>query len=174
MGRGLNWKVKEGKEYYGPEADVAEYNDVFMRGEMALDTDGVWPSTINLARKNYAVMDSKGKIKLTGNSIKSKKLPLYIEEFLDKGIKLLLQGDGQAFVEYYYEYLQKIHNKEISLSKIAQRARVKLSLEDYQKRLTTKTKAGNSMSRMAHMELALQENLKVNLGDVIMLSLIHI
>jgi len=168
VGRGLNWKVKEGKEYYGPEADVAEYNDVFMRGEMALDTDGVWPSTINLARKNYAVMDSKGKIKLTGNSIKSKKLPLYIEEFLDKGIKLLLQGDGQGFVEYYYEYLQKIYDKEISLSKIAQRARVKLSLDDYKKRLSTKTKAGNSMSRMAHMELALQENLKVNLGDVIM------
>ena len=168
VGRGLNWKVKEGKEYYGPEADVAEYNDVFMRGEMALDTDGVWPSTINLARKNYAVMDSKGKIKLTGNSIKSKKLPLYIEEFLDKGIKLLLQGNGQGFVEYYYEYLQKIYDKEISLSKIAQRARVKLSLEDYKKRLSTKTKAGNSMSRMAHMELALQENLKVNLGDVIM------
>jgi DNA polymerase elongation subunit (family B) len=168
VGRGLNWKVKEGKEYYGPEADVAEYNDVFMRGEMALDTDGVWPSTINLARKNYAVMDSKGKIKLTGNSIKSKKLPLYIEEFLDKGIKLLLEGKGQDFVEYYYEYLQKIYDKEISLSKVAQRARVKLSLDDYKKRLSTKTKAGNSMSRMAHMELALQENLKVNLGDVIM------
>ena len=168
VGRGLNWKVKEGKEYYGPEADVAEYNDIFMRGEMALDTDGVWPSTINLARKNYAVMDSKGKIKLTGNSIKSKKLPLYIEEFLDKGVKLLLEGNGQGFVEYYYEYLQKIYNKEISLSKIAQRARVKLSLDDYKKRLTTKTKAGNSMSRMAHLELAIQNNLKVNLGDVIM------
>ena len=41
VGRGLNWKVKLGKEYYGPEADVAEYNDIFMRGEMALDTDGV-------------------------------------------------------------------------------------------------------------------------------------
>ncbi len=48
VGRGLNWKVKEGKEYYGPEADVAEYNDIFMRGEMALDTDGVWPSTMYL------------------------------------------------------------------------------------------------------------------------------
>jgi DNA polymerase elongation subunit (family B) len=168
VGRGLNWKVVLGKEYYGPEADVAEYNDIFMRGEMALDTDGVWPSCINLARKNYAVMDAKGKIKLTGNSIKSKKLPLYIEEFLDKGIKMLLEGNGQAFVEYYYEYLQKIFDKQIPLSKIAQRAKVKLSVDDYKKRLTTKTKSGNSMSRMAHMELAIQENLAVNLGDVIM------
>ena len=168
VGRGLNWKVKAGKVYKGPEADVAEYNDIFMRGEMALDTDGVWPSCINLARKNYAVMDAKGKIKLTGNSIKSKKLPLYIEEFLDKGIKLLLEGKGKDFVEYYYEYLQKIFNQQIPLSKIAQRAKVKLTLEDYKKRLTQKTKAGNTMSRMAHMELALQTGIGVNLGDVIM------
>jgi hypothetical protein len=139
-----------------------------MRGEMALDTDGVWPSCINLARKNYAVMDAKGKIKLTGNSIKSKKLPIYIEEFLDKGIKLLLQGDGKGFVEYYYEYIQIIYDKKIPLSKIAQRARVKLSIDEYNKRLTTKTKSGNSMSRMAHMELAIQNGLNVNLGDVIM------
>ena len=168
IGRGLNWKVKEGKEYTGPDADVAEYNDIFMRGEMALDTDGVWPSCINLARKNYAVMDAKGKIKLTGNSIKSKKLPLYIEEFLDKGIKYLLQGNGREFIEYYYEYLQRIFDQKIALSKIAQRAKVKMTLEDYKKRLNTKTKAGNSMSRMAHMELAIKNNLKVNLGDVIM------
>ena len=168
VGRGLNWKVKEGKVYKGPEADVAEYNDIFMRGEMALDTDGVWPSCINLARKNYAVMDAKGKIKLTGNSIKSKKLPLYIEEFLDKGIKMLLHGEGKEFIEYYYEYLTKIYDKKIPLSKIAQRAKVKLTIDDYIKRLSTKTKAGNSMSRMAHMELAIQNNINVNLGDVIM------
>jgi DNA polymerase elongation subunit (family B) len=168
IGRGLNWKVKEGKEFTGPEADVAEYNDTFMRGEMALDCDGTWPSCINLARKNYATMDYKGKIKLTGNSIKSKKLPLYIEEFLDVGIRLLLEGKGKEFVEYYYEYLQKIYDKQIPLSKIAQRARVKLSIDEYKKRLTTKTKAGNSMSRMAHMELAIQEGINVNLGDVIM------
>jgi DNA polymerase elongation subunit (family B) len=168
IGRGLNWKVKEGKEYTGPEADVAEYNDLFMRGEMALDTDGVWPSCINLARKNYAVMDAKGKVKLTGNSIKSKKLPIYIEEFLDKGIKMLLNGQGQEFVEYYYEYLQIIFDQKIPLSKIAQRAKVKLTVEDYKKRLTQKTKAGNSMSRMAHMELIIQNNLNVNLGDVVL------
>lgn len=168
VGRGLNWKVKAGKTYRGPDADVAEYNDIFMRGEMALDTEGVWPSCINLARKNYAVMDAKGKIKLTGNSIKSKKLPLYIEEFLDKGIDLLLKGNSKEFIEYYYEYLQKIFDQEIALSKIAQRAKVKLTLDDYKKRLTQKTKAGNSMSRMAHMELAIQNELSVNLGDVIM------
>jgi len=167
IGRGLNWKVKKDKEYTGADADVAEYNDIFMRGEMALDTDGVWPSCINVARKNYALMTDKGKIKLVGNTIKSKKLPLYIEEFLDKGLKLLLNGKGQEFVEYYYEYLEKIVSMKIPLKLIASRAKVKLSLDDYRVRCTQKTKAGSLMSRMAHMELAIRDGLNVNLGDVI-------
>jgi DNA polymerase elongation subunit (family B) len=168
IGKGLNWKVKEGKEYTGDDADVAEFNDIFMRGEMALDTDGTWPSCINLARKNYAVMEANGKIKLTGNTIKSKKLPLYIEAFLDKGVKLLLEGKGQEFIEWYYEYLQKIYDKDIPLKQIAQRAKVKLSIDDYKKRCGMKTKAGSLMSRMAHLELAIKHNLNVQLGDVIM------
>ena len=168
IGRGLNWKVKEGKEYTGAGADIAEYNDIFMRGEMALDNDGVWPSCINLARKNYALMTDSGKIKLVGNTIKSKKLPGYIEDFLDKGIKMLLNGQGKEFVEYYYEYLEKVHNQQIPLIKIAHRAKVNQTLDDYKFRCTQKTKAGSLMSRQAHMELAIQHNMSVNLGDIIM------
>jgi DNA polymerase elongation subunit (family B) len=167
IGKGLNWLVKEGKEYVGYDADVAEFNDLFMRGAMGLDCDGTWKSCINLARKNYATMEHKGKIKLTGNTIKSKKLPIYIEEYLDVAIKLLLEGDGKGFVEWYYEYLTKIFNQEIPLMKIAQRAKVKLSIEDYQKRCNQKTKSGAALSRMAHMELVIKEKLNVNLGDII-------
>jgi DNA polymerase elongation subunit (family B) len=167
IGKGNNWLVEKGKEYKGYDADVAEFNDIFMKNEMGLDCDGTWDSCINLSRKNYAVMESNGKIKLTGNSIKSKKLPLYIEDFLDVAVKLLLEGKGKEFVEYYYEYLQKIFYKQIPLMKIAQRAKVKLTMEDYKKRSTQKTKAGGAMSMMAHMELAIQNKLNVNLGDVI-------
>lgn len=167
IGKGLNWKVKEGKEYLGAEADVAEYNDIFMRGEMALDTDGTWPSCINLARKNYALMTDKGKIKLVGNTIKSKKLPGYIEKFLDKGIKMILNGQGKEFVEYYYEYLQTIYDQKIPLKDIAQKAKVKQTIADYRVKCTQRTKAGALMSRQAHMELAIQHRLNVSLGDII-------
>ena len=167
IGKGLNWKVKEGKEYIGEEADVMEFNDLAMRGEMALDTDGQWPACINLARKNYALITGKGKIKLTGNSIKSKKMPKYIEVFLDKAIKMLLDGDGKGFVEYYYEYLQIIFDQKIPLMQIANKSKVKQSIDDYVARSKTRTKAGALMSRQAHMELAIRENLNVNLGDII-------
>jgi hypothetical protein len=167
VGKGLNWKVKGGKEYVGEEADVMEFNDLAMRGEMALDTDGQWPACINLARKNYALITAKGKIKLTGNSIKSKKMPAYIEKFLDKGIKLLLDGKGQEFIEWYFEYVQKIYDKQIPLIDIANKSKVKQSIPDYVFRSNQLTKAGNLMSRQAHMELAIKEGLNVNLGDVI-------
>ena len=167
VGKGLNWKVTKGKEYFGEEADVMEFNDLAMKGEMALDTDGRWPACINLARKNYALITEKGKIKLTGNSIKSKKMPKYIEIFLDKAIKLLLNGNGQGFVEWYYEYIQRIFDQKIPLMDIASKARIKQSIDDYIKRSKTKTKAGALMSRQAHMELAINEGLNVNLGDVI-------
>jgi DNA polymerase elongation subunit (family B) len=167
IGKGLNWKVKKGKEYFGEEADVMEFNDLAMKGEMALDTDGQWPACINLARKNYALITEKGKIKLTGNSIKSKKMPKYIELFLDKAIKLLLNGDGHGFVEWYYEYLQRIFDQKIPLIDIANKAKVKQTIDDYIKRSKTTTKAGSLMSRQAHMELVIKENLNVSLGDVI-------
>jgi len=166
-GRGLNWLVKEGKVYNGYDADVAEFNDRFMRGTMGLDCDGTWDSCINLARKNYATLEHGGKVKLTGNTIKSKKMPKYIEVFLDKGIKLLLSGDGQGFVEWYYEYLQKIFDQRIPLIDIANKAKVKQTIDDYIKRSMTKTKAGSLMSRQAHMELVIKEKLNVSLGDVI-------
>ena len=168
IGRGLNWLVKEGKEYRGYDADVAEFNDIFMKGEMGLDCDGTWDSCINLARKNYATMEQNGKIKLTGNSIKSKKMPKYIEKFLDKGVKQLLKGEGKEFIEWYYEYIQKIFDQRVPLAEIASKAKVKLSVDDYIKRSKLTTKAGNLNSRMAHMELLIRDRIQANLGDMIL------
>ena len=167
IGKGLNGLVKEGKEYVGAEADVAEYNDLFLRGEMGLDIDGVWPSTINVARKNYALLTDKGKVKLTGNSIKSKKLQTYVAEFLDKGLRMLLDGKGGEFLDFYYEYVDKLYNREIPLAKIANKARVKQSIDDYKVHITKTTKAGNMMSRQAHMELLIKEGKNPGLGDTI-------
>jgi len=168
IGKGKNWLVKEGKEYRGYDADVAEFNDIFMKGEMGLDCDGTWDSCINLARKNYATMEQNGKIKLTGNSIKSKKMPKYIEKFLDKGVKQLLKGEGKEFIEWYYEYIQKIFDQRIPLAEIASKAKVKLSVEDYIKRSKQTTKAGALMSRQAHMELIIRDGIQSNLGDMIL------
>ena len=167
VGLGNNELVTKDVVYKGSEADVAEYNDLFMRGEMGLDTDGQWPSCINVARKNYALLTDTGKVKLTGNSIKSKKIQGYMETFIDVGLRLLLEGKGAEFVEYYYDYLQEIYDMKIPLIKIANKARVKQSLKAYKTRCKQRTKSGSLMARQAHMELAIENNLSVSLGDTI-------
>ena len=170
IGKGLNELVEKGKEYKGIEADTAEFNDIFMRNEMGLDIDYTAPACINVSRKNYIIKllkKGKEKIKLTGNTIKSKKLQQYIVEFLDEGLKHLLNGDGLSFIELYYKYAENIYNQKIPLSKIANKSRVKQSVEDYKKHIKKTTKSGSLMSRQAHMELVIQNNYPAGLGETI-------
>ena len=166
--KGTHWKTTgdAGKELVGLDAVLAEFNEEHMIGWMGLDTDDICDSTINFARKNYA-NDIGGKIKLVGNSIKSKKMPTYIEDFLGKGIRLLLDGKGKEFIDSYQDYVEKIYNYQIPVVKIASKAKVKSNMADYRKKATMKNKAGNPMPKQAHMELALKENLDITLGDVI-------
>jgi hypothetical protein len=170
IGRGLNELVIEGKEYVGIEADTAEFNDTFMRNEMGLDIDYTAPACINVSRKNYIIKlikKGKEKIKLTGNTIKSKKMQQYIVDFLDEGLKMLLNGQGLEFVELYYSYVDKIFNNQIPLAKIANKSRVKQSVDEYKKHIMKTTKSGSLMSRQAHMELIILNNHPAGLGDTI-------
>lgn len=165
-----HWKTNHyevGQELTGLDAVLAEFNETYMMGRMGLDIDDICDATINFARKNYA-NDIDGKVKLVGNSIKSKAMPEYIEEFIDKGVRMLLDGKGYEFIEYYYEHVDSIYNYQIPVLKMASKSRVKMSLKDYTDvHCKAKNKNGQLKSRQAHMELALLHNLDVNLGDTI-------
>jgi len=171
IGKGLHRFTEEGKEYVGTEAAVAEFNDLYMKGRMGLDIDEYCRATINFSRKNYADIvvkpNGKEKIKLVGNTIKSKKMPIYIEDFLAKGIIELLEGRGQAFLELYYDTVEDIYNCKVPLVKIASKGRVKLTRKEYIEKCKKVNKAGNPMPRQAHMELMLKHNLNLDLGDTI-------
>jgi hypothetical protein len=80
---------------------------------------------------------------------------------------MLLDGKGGEFLDFYYEYVSKIYNREIPLAKIANKARVKQSIDDYKVHITKTTKAGSLMSRQAHMELLMRAGKKPGLGDTI-------
>jgi hypothetical protein len=163
IGKGLNRDTTEGKEYFGVEADVAEFDDLFMRDRMGLGIDEYAAATINFSRKNYSDLlinkkTGEKEIKLVGNTIKSKKMPVYIEKFLQIGIDLLLNEKGQEFLENYYDYIEKIYNYQIPLREIASKGKIKKTLEEYVKDCKTLTKAGSKKSRQAWYELLLQEN----------------
>ena len=105
IGKGLNRLVEKDKEYFDEWGDLMEFNDLFMRGKMGLDEDEVIPANITLSRKNYLDLLDNGSVKMVGNTIKSKKMPIYIEKFIDKASRLLLNKKGKEFIEYYYDYI---------------------------------------------------------------------
>jgi DNA polymerase elongation subunit (family B) len=160
-------KYKQGETLVGLDAVLAEFNETFMEGRMGLDIDDIYDASISFKRKNYA-NKIDGKVKLVGNSIKSKSMPTYIEEFINEGVGLLLDGKGYEFIELYYNTVNKIYNYQIPAIKIASKSKVKMTLDEYKNTYCNqKNKAGNSKSRQAHMELAIKEGLKVDIGDVI-------
>ena len=165
-----HWKTKsygKGTELSGLDAVIAEFNENFMIGRMGLDVDDVCDATINFARKNYANLID-GKVKLVGNSIKSKAMPIYIEEFINAGIRLLLDNKGHEFIELYHKHVDDIYNYRVPVAKIASKSRVKMTRHNYKNvYCKAKNKAGRAKARRAHMELIEVHDLNVNLGDVI-------
>ena len=131
---------------------------------LSINNDGEFISCLNLARINYATLakvidkktgKEKEKIKLTGNTLKSKVMPEYIKEFIDRGFELILHGKGKEFVKYYYDYVDDIYYHRIPLKKIATKNRIKASLNAYKKR--GKDKNGREKGKQAHMELLIEK-----------------
>lgn len=168
IGKGLNRDVKEGIEYDGLIADIMEFDDLFMRLKMGLGLDEICLATCNLSRKNYMDYLEDGKTKKVGNTIKSKKMPGYIEKFIDKACDLLLFGKGKEFIDTYYQFIDDIYNYRIPLKDIASKGKIKKTLEEYKNDCNVITKGGTKKSRQAWYELLLrEENPYVEMGDTI-------
>lgn len=176
IGKGDNRNVVEGVAYVGSKADVAEFNDTYLKdyhysslgvNKMGVDLEEVAESSVNVSRKNYALyfptQPSPEDIRLVGNTIKSKSLPGYIEEFLNKGLRFLLRGEGRRFIDYYYDYLSRIYNYQIPLKQIVSKGIINRSIEDYQKALREQT--GRAKSRFAWYELCIKNGITPDVGD---------
>ena len=134
---------------------------------MGLDAEDQVVSAIQIGRKNYLELLSDGSIKLVGNTVKSRRLSGFIATFFEKAIPMLLNGDGRGFIDYYNDYISKIYNYQIPLKDIATKGKIKKTLKDYIADCKTVTKAGNKKSRQVWYELAIRENLTVNLDDTL-------
>lgn len=174
IGKGLGRNVKEGKAYTKTEADVAEFEDMFLNTcynggwqRYGIDIDEYISSSINLSRKNYCDNLKDGSVKKVGNSIKSRKMSGYLEKFIDEGANLLVHGNGYKFLSNYYDYIEKIYNYQIPIKDIASKGNIKKTIKDYIADCKTLTKAGSKKSRQAWYELVIKEGINVNVSDTI-------
>ena len=164
----------KGKSYTRVDADVAEFEDLFMSkpynggiNKMGLGIDEYCDACIQFARKNYADLMPDGKTKKVGNTIKSRKMSGYLEKFIDDGVDLLLRGNGYKFLSNYYDYIEKIYNYQIPIKDIASKGNIKKTIKDYIADCKTLTKSGSKKSRQAWYELVIKEGINVNVSDTI-------
>jgi hypothetical protein len=164
----------KGKTYTNVEADVAEFEDLYLNTtynngiqRYGLGVDEYISSSLNLSRKNYCDNLPDGSIKKVGNTIKSRKMSGYLERFIDENVVLLLHGNGYQFLSNYYDYIDKIYNYQIPIKDIASKGNIKKSLKEYKEDCKTLTKAGSKKSRQAWYELVIKEDIDVNVGDTI-------
>ena len=174
VGKGLGRNTIEGKTYIGVDADVAEFEDIFLNETYnggwkmyGLGIDEYCQACLNLSRKNYADLMPDGSIKLVGNTIKSRKMAGYMKKFLDNAINLLLHNKGKEFLDSYYDYIKKIYNYQIPIQDIASRGKIKKSIKEYKDDCNTLTKSGSKKSRQAWYELAIQHGLEPKMGETV-------
>ena len=92
----------------------------------------------------------------------------YSENFFKKGIKLLLYDNGKEFIEEYYVEIKRIYNRQVPLIEIANKSKVKCTLEQYQyDKINKKDKNGRAMSKQCHMELLCDSNINLTLGETV-------
>ncbi len=156
------------------DADVAEFEDLYFNHpfnggqlKMGLGIDEYCDACIQFSRKNYADLMPDGSTKKVGNTIKSRKMSGYLEEFIDGGINMLLRGEGDKFLNAYYDYIEKIYNYQIPIRDIASKGNIKKTIEEYKTDCKTLTKAGSKKSRQAWYELVINNGLSVNVGDTV-------
>ena len=171
-GEGRN--TVKGKAYTKVNADVAEFEDLFLSkaydggiNKMGLGIDEFCDACIQFSRKNYADLMPDGSTKKVGNTIKSRKMSGYLERFIDMGVDLLLRGKGHEFLENYYEYIDNIYNYRIPIKEIASKGKIKKTIAEYKEDCKTVTKAGNKKARQAWYELVMKDGINADVGDTI-------
>lgn len=168
VGRGINWNVVKDKQYSGVEAYVKEYNDRYMKGEMAVGLDGFFDVCINFAKGNFISVSKNKKgenvMKVTGGALYRDGLNEYIEDFFNIALEeYIFKNNPNGFVDYYYRYAQDIVSGKLPYRKIAKRDKIKRTISDYLAGL----KSGLYKRKLVPMELTIKHNLPLNVGDVI-------
>ena len=129
-----------------------------------LDLDGVFEWMLSYKSKNYALIDSKGKIKIKGGAFKNRGIEGFGRDFMKKAIGLMLRGEWEAIEAEFQRVRQDIINKRLPLEKFMVRKNLKMSLEEYEDSLKDN---GGKSNRAAQYELWKKDSDAFNVGDAI-------
>ena len=121
---------------------------------------GRYASMLSYKKKNYALLDYEGRVKMRGSSLTSRSMEKYGRHFVQQCVDALLQGNIQALHDIYVNLWHAIQDRQLSVSDIARTETLKLGHHEYMDAVTN-----GERSRSANYEVAINSNLRWRPGD---------
>ncbi|MGD8396028.1 MAG: DNA polymerase domain-containing protein [Candidatus Eiseniibacteriota bacterium] len=121
---------------------------------------GRYRSMLSYKVKNYALLDYDGRLKIAGSGLRSRGIERYQREFLERAIRLALEGRPGEITALYREVLGRLERHELDVRAFMKTEILAESLAEYRRKIEKKKR-----NRAAVYELALAADRDYRPGD---------
>jgi DNA polymerase I len=84
-----------------------------------VEMDGHYRSMFSYKMKNYALIGFDGAVTIRGSALRSRGMEKYLREFMGEMIRFLLTNNGEALIELYNSYLQRLYTHGFDIACLA-------------------------------------------------------
>jgi DNA polymerase I len=127
-----------------------------------IEFDARYPAMFSYKAKNYALLQENGELILKGGALKSRGLEKFQRQYLERMIRLLLEGRREMVPALRVEFEQAIRERRWPIELLAKTDTLQDSLVQYQKKV-----AASARNRSAAYELAARSGRSYQPGDQI-------
>ena len=127
-----------------------------------VEIDEQFDAMFSYKAKNYALLTDDGDVIIKGGALKSRGLEKFQRVFLEKIIKLIMEGKPEGIADLRGQFEKKIRNREWKIDMLMKTDTLQDSLDKYRAKI-----AGSARNRGAAYELALASARNYKPGDQI-------
>ena len=127
-----------------------------------IEFDAKYQAMFSYKAKNYALLEEGGRMILKGGALKSRGMERFQRQYLERTIRLLLEGKGSEAAALKEEFAGKIRGREWPIEMLAKSDTLQDSLGQYSKKIEA-----SARNRSAPYELALRSGRNYQPGDQI-------
>ncbi len=156
---GLYFVASDGQAVGDEEVLVARLAGVLPDG-IQLELDGRYPSMFSYKMKNYALLDTRGKLVIKGSGLRSRGLELFQRQWMEQVFRLLLEGRREEIPALVARWEDDFKAHRVPVKLFMKTETLQESIPAYQDKL----RAGKRNVSAAY-ELALRSERPYQAGD---------
>ena len=127
-----------------------------------IEFDAQYKAMFSYKAKNYALLDEDDRLILKGGALKSRGLERFQRQYLERMIRLLLEGKGGEVAALKADFERAIRGQAWDITMLAKTDTLQDSLDQYSKKI-----GAGGRNRSAAYELALRSTRRYQPGDQI-------